>query len=109
MKHIIKEEKPNPRNIEAAGKFALRLVDHWQKWEETATKLTDETKDPEVWRKIENFKQQVEDFAKKATKLTNDFETKQQFEEVQKHHLDEMIDVDPEKATAEPSRNAALF
>ena len=42
-------------------------MDHWQRWEESATKLAEETKDPEIWRKVENYKQQVEEFADKDT------------------------------------------
>ena len=47
-KHIIEEGKPNTRNVEAVDKFALWLVDNWTLWEETATKLAEETKDPEI-------------------------------------------------------------
>ena len=91
-KHIVEVETPNARNAEAAGKFALRLVDHWQRWEESATKLAEE-----IWRKVENYKQQVEEFAVKDTKLSNDFKMKQQFKKVKKHSLGEMMDVDQAK------------
>ena len=108
-KHIVEVETPNARNTEAAGKFALRFVDYWERWEQSATKPAVETKDPEVWRKVENYKQQVEKFAEKATKLANDFKMKRQFEEMKKHSLGKMMDVDHTKSVAEPSRNAALF
>ena len=73
-KAIIDAPNPTPRNIEAAGKFALRLLDHWTKWEQSAQKLAEETHKPEPWRQIENFKQQVEDFATKATDLAKQYE-----------------------------------
>ena len=105
-KHIGEKETPNERNAEATGKFALR---HWERWEESTTKLADETKEPELWRKVNNFKNEVEEFAHKATKLANDFKSKQQFKKVKKHSLGRMMEADDKQPSMEPSRNMALF
>ena len=55
-KNLIKAPQPTHRNIKAAAKFALRLMDHWTRWEQSARKLVDETNKPDPWRQVENFK-----------------------------------------------------
>ena len=52
-----------------ASKYALRIVDHCKRWEQSACKLADETKDIVMWRRVENLKSKVEDFANKATDI----------------------------------------
>ena len=46
-KALIEVTAPTERNIEAAVKFVLRLVDHWTRWEQSTRKLGDETRHPD--------------------------------------------------------------
>ena len=61
---------PAPPNIKAAAKFVMRLVDHWTRWEQSACKLADETCHLDTWRKVENLKPKIEDFAQQAMDLS---------------------------------------
>ena len=47
---------PTECNIEAAAKYAIRLVDHWTRWEQSARKLAEETHNSDMWRQVENLK-----------------------------------------------------
>ena len=67
-KHIVEVETPNARNAEAAGKLSLRLVDQWERWEQSATKLAEKTRDPEVWRKVKNLQMASRGICRKGHK-----------------------------------------
>ena len=88
---LIEVPAPTECNIEAAAKFALRLVDHWTRWEQSALKLADKTCHPDTWRKVENLKPKVEDFTQQATDLAKWHEKRKQSKEVNKTHPSEMI------------------
>ena len=91
-KALIEVPAPTQRNV---AKFALRLVDHWTRWEQSARKLADKTNKPETWRKVENIKPKVEGFATQTTDLAKQYEKRKQSEEVKKTDRSEMMVVDP--------------
>ena len=108
-KALIEVPAPTECNIEAAAKFALRLVDYWTRCEQSACKLADETCHPDTRRKVEKLKPKVEDFAQQATDLAKQHQKRKQSEEVKKTPLSKVMVESPQETPTEPSRNAAML